>query len=163
MKRFLYCFSVQGIALDEITESPFVILHDVKHDITLPLQIGASEASSLILAMECREKQEEESGYDLAVELFRKHRFALRGLEVRRNKGGHHKGTLVYKKGIRTFRTEVNPSTGIVLCAKLGAPIFFDKEAADAADYDNRVLIELAGGSAELLYLDPTHHPMQIM
>lgn len=162
MKERQYRFAIQGIALDESTSSPFIILHDPGSGTTIPVLVGPSEASSLIVALEGI-VPEHRSSHDLLADLFRKHRFVLKRLEVYRFFDGVYHGRIVYRKGVTWYRQEVSACDGIILCIKFGAPIYFSREAVEAASPDDRILSAVNGGSGHLLYLEPSGRALQLM
>jgi bifunctional DNase/RNase len=162
MKETRYRFTIQGIALDETTASPFVILHDPENGITIPVQTGPSEASSIIVALEGI-LPEHRNSHDLLAAMFSMHNFVLQHLEVYRYFDGVYHGRIVYRKGVRRYRQEVSASDGIILCIKFGAPIYFTPQAVRDAAPHRRILDDVSSGAAQLLYLEPSHHSLQLM
>ncbi len=162
MKETRYRFTIQGIALDETTASPFVILNDPENGITIPIQTGPSEASSIIVALEGIQPEHRNS-HDLLSAMFVKHRFILQHLEVYRCFNEVYHGRIVYRKGVRRYRQEVSTSDGIILCIKFGAPIYFSPQAVREAAPNRRIIDDMTSGAAQLLYLEPSHHSLQLM
>jgi bifunctional DNase/RNase len=162
MKETAYQFNVLGIALDDTTGSPFVILYNKDTGISLPMQVGPSDASSLIVELEGIQPEFSNS-HDFLAELFRKHRFTLRHMEIYQYIGGMYRARIVYSKGLRNFSQEVNPSDGIVLCTKFHAPIYIRREIAESATPDITILDEVRRGNSEYLSFDHQSQSLHLM
>lgn len=118
---------VAGVALDDETDAPTVLLRSESGDSLLSVPVGAFEASAIIIEVEGL-KPPRPLTHDLFAQLFARHAFRLVCFELYDRGEDGYLGRLRYRKGFRTYSMEVRPSDGIALALRLGAPI----QAAEA-------------------------------
>jgi uncharacterized protein len=118
---------VAGVALDDETDAPTVLLRSEPGDSLLSVPVGAFEASAIIIEVEGL-KPPRPLTHDLFAQLFARHAFRLVCFELYGRGEDGYLGRLRYRKGFRSYSMEVRPSDGIALALRLGAPI----QAAEA-------------------------------
>lgn len=146
--------TVRGIAIEKKSRLPILFLGERESGRTLPIPIGPAEANSIILHMEGILPPRPLT-HDLLAELFERHGFHLRELELYGYCGDELLARLRYSHGIRAYTMEVRPSDGIALAVRLQAPILVTEEVAShpagarafpwADDYE----------TSDFLYLEP--------
>jgi uncharacterized protein len=113
---------VKGVALDEKTKSPIVILGNESGKVSFPVRVGPSEASAIIVEFE-NIKPALPLTYDIVSELFIRHRFRFELLELYDYRSDAFLARIRYRKGFRRFTMEVRPSDGIAIALRFGASI----------------------------------------
>lgn len=146
--------TVRGVALDEKTTAPFVILHNREAETIIPLQVGPSEAGAIILELE-QVRPELPGTWDFLEGMFRHHGFTVKQLEIYRKEGERYRSRIVYRKGIRTYRKEIQPADGIVLSIKFGSPIYMDPAIVLSGERETEFYAHGYGEQTEMLYLEP--------
>lgn len=128
---------IRGIAMDPVTETPLVILHNTDFGLVLPVRIGAFEASSILMELE-KVHPARPLTHDLIGRFFEAHGFKLIALELYGVLDDGYLARLRYKKGARWHEMEVRPSDGIALALRMGAPMLASEavfEAQAGSDY----------------------------
>jgi len=150
-------FEVKGIALEQKSRLPVVLLHNEEKNILLPIHVGPFEASAIIVEMEGVQPPRPLT-HDLLAELFLKHHLKLSAVEIYRCLEDTQLSRIRYHSRFTTYELEVRPSDGIALAIRLNAPIYVTDEVilklADTRDlyYDSDF------SRSEILYLE-THKP----
>ncbi len=121
--------TVRGIAIEKKSRLPILFLGERESGRTLTIPIGPAEANSIILHMEGILPPRPLT-HDLLAELFQRHGFRLRSLELYGYCGDEILARLRYSHGIRMHTMEVRPSDGIALAVRLLAPILVNEEVA---------------------------------
>jgi hypothetical protein len=155
-------FSVKGLALDERSQMPVVILHNVERNQVLPLFIGPFEASAIIIEVEGVSPPRPLT-HDLFAELFQRHRFQLVSVEIYGRLNDEYLARMRYRTRVSTHTMEVRPSDGIALALRLNAPILVDERILDHA-----LGAGFFGGTesddlADVLYLETRNPGIQMM
>lgn len=118
-------YHVKGIALDKKTKMPLLLLKNSLEESLIPLPVGPSEASAIIVELE-NVHPPRPLTHDLLVQFFIRHKFRLRKVEVYSRLDDKFLARLIYTKGLSRFSMEVRPSDGIALALRLDAGIFLD-------------------------------------
>ncbi len=145
--------AVKGIALEEETRMPILILKEKDSDRLLPLQIGPFEASAIIMQLEGIEPPRPLT-HDILAEFFKRHNFHMLCLEIYGIIDNKQTARMLYRKGRKTFSMEVRPSDGIALALKLAAQICCTSEVLSLHAEEQAILKNLETLSAEFLYLE---------
>ena len=162
MKEIMLQFTIKGIALDDESQMPIIILQSLETSRIIPLWIGPFEASAIIIEIE-EVKPPRPLTHDLLSEFFKKHHYKLKYIYIHDFINESHIAKIVYKKGFKTFSTEIRPSDGIALALRLKAPIFASEKVANTA-YSNPELIQSAGNyQSEMLYFNHENIDSHIM
>jgi bifunctional DNase/RNase len=126
---------VQGIALDERSQLPVILLNEPVRDRTLPVQIGPFEASAIIMELEGIHPPRPLT-HDLFAAFFSKHRFEMMNLTITGLLGDRAAAHVEYRKGIRRYSMDVRPSDGFALAIRLGAQIRCETTVLDEMSVD---------------------------
>ncbi len=152
MKEKLKEFKVKGIALDEDSQMPFIILQDVRRENVLPIDIGPFEASAIIVEMEGVHVPMPLT-HDLISQFFKRHKFHLKYVEIYGVANNSYLARLHYKRGINSYTMEVRPSDGIALAIRLGSPIYIQNWIIQKMLNEPYILERVDSKSHEILYL----------
>ena len=162
MKEKMLQFTIKGIALDEESKMPIIILQSPETSRVIPLWIGPFEASAIIIEIE-EVKPPRPLTHDLLSEFFIKHHYKLKYVYIYDFINDSHIAKIVYRKGFKSFSLEIRPSDGIALALRLKAPIYVSQKVADRA-YSNPKLIESAGDyQSEMLFFNHENIDAHIM
>ncbi|MDA3940904.1 MAG: bifunctional nuclease family protein [Spirochaetia bacterium] len=162
MKENMYQFIIKGIALDDESQMPIIILQSLKTSKIIPLWIGPFEASAIIIEIE-KVKPPRPLTHDLLSEFFLKHHYKLKYIYIYDFITDSHIAKIVYKKGFKTFSIEIRPSDGIALALRLKAPIYASEKVAAAAYTDPELLKSAGDYQSEILYFNHENIDSQIM
>jgi uncharacterized protein len=146
-------FEIKGIALEETSKLPVVILHNDKKNILLPIQIGPFEASAIIVEMEGVQPPRPLT-HDLIAELFQKHHFRLLSVEIYRCVEDKQLARIKYNSRFATHQMEVRPSDGIALAIRLNAPIYVTDEVIHTLANSTDPYYKSKLSKSEVLYLE---------
>jgi bifunctional DNase/RNase len=150
--------SVAGVALDDETDAPTVLLRSESGDSLLSVPVGAFEASAIIIEVEGL-KPPRPLTHDLFALLFARHAFRLICFELYARGEDGYLGRLRYRKGFRTYSMEVRPSDGIALALRLGAPIQAAEELVEVIS--SPTLDPGLSASESVLFLDSRSYSMR--
>lgn len=145
--------AVKGIALEEETQMPILILKEKDSARLLPIRVGPFEASVIIMQLEGIEPPRPLT-HDILAEFFKRHDFHMLCIEIYSVIGNKHTARMLYRKGRKTFSMEVRPSDGIALALKLDAPICCTNEVLSLHAEEQVILKNLETLSSEFLYLE---------
>lgn len=162
MKDNMLQFTIKGIALDEESKMPIVILQSSETSRIIPLWIGPFEASAIIIEIE-GVRPPRPLTHDLLSEFFSKHHYKLKYVYIYDYLSNNHIAKIVYKKGFRTFSLEIRPSDGIALALRLNAPIYASQKVAGAAYSDPKLLDKAGDYQSEMLYFNHENIEAHIM
>jgi bifunctional DNase/RNase len=162
MKGSLSECTIRGIALDEKTTSPFVLLYSKEGRTILPIQVGPSEAGAIILELE-QVKPELPGTWDFMEMLFKDHRLSVKQLEIYRREGDRYHSRIVYRKGLRTYKQEIKAADGIVMSIKFGAPILIHPSILEFGRREEELLSPEDSQGTEMLYLEPESTSISLM
>lgn len=122
MKQATTELRIEGMTFDEETRLPVVILKEKDGRRTLPVWIGPSEASSILLEIE-NIKTPRPMTHDLFFQFMRKHKFTIKKLVLSTDRDGKITARLFYGRGAFPYTLEVRPSDGIALSLRSKSPI----------------------------------------
>jgi bifunctional DNase/RNase len=145
--------SVAGVALDDETDAPTVLLRCETGTAVLSVPVGAFEASAIIIEVEGL-KPPRPLTHDLFAQLFARHAFRLLSFELYARGEDGYLGRLRYRKGFRTYFMEVRPSDGIALALRLGAPIEAAEDLVEIVSSPQMSLDPSALSTESVLLLD---------
>ncbi len=145
--------AVAGVALDDETDAPTVLLRSESGAAMLSVPVGAFEASAIIIEVEGL-KPPRPLTHDLFAALFSRHAFRLKCFELYARGEDGYLGRLRYQKGLRGYTMEVRPSDGIALALRLGAPIEAAEGLVEGASSHAETLETTSSSSASVLFLD---------
>jgi len=143
---------VKGIALDQKSGMPLILLSETEGQRLLPIWIGPFEASSIILQME-GVRPPRALTHDILALMFRRHGFRVRHLEIYGTTENSYLAKLIYRRRLRTYTIEVRPSDGIALALRTGGVIFAEESVLSNRPEDDLYLQNLDPASAEVLFL----------
>ncbi len=155
-------FLVKGIALDEETEMPIIILKDNAEKRILPIPIGPFEASAIIIEIEGVHPPRPLT-HDLLAGFIEKHRFKMLHLHIYKVIEKKHFARISYRKGLRKFVMDVRPSDGIALAIRLNAPIFTSMDVLKRSLNETAILRDMDSLSNEILYLENEKYGTSLM
>ncbi len=153
MKEIMIQFTIKGIALDEESQMPIVILQSSETSRIIPLWIGPFEASAIIIEIE-GVRPPRPLTHDLLSEFLSKHHYTLKYVYIYDFIDDSHIARIVYKKGLRTFSLEIRPSDGIALALRLNSPIYASQKVAGAAYSDKKILEKIDNYQSEMLFFN---------
>ncbi|MCF6334243.1 MAG: bifunctional nuclease family protein [Spirochaetales bacterium] len=153
MKENMIQFTIKGIALDEESQMPIVILQSSETSRIIPLWIGPFEASAIIIEIE-GVRPPRPLTHDLLSEFFSKHHYKLQYVYIYDFIDESHIAKIIYKKGLRRFSLEIRPSDGIALALRLDAPIYASQIVAGTAYTDQKFLENIDNYQSEMLYFN---------
>jgi bifunctional DNase/RNase len=145
--------SVAGVALDDETDAPSVLLRSESGSAVLSVPVGAFEASAIIIEVEGL-KPPRPLTHDLSAQLFARHSFRLVCFELYARSEEGYLGRILYRKGFRRYSMEVRPSDGIALALRLGAPIEVNEELLQLVSSPVSALDMGSSTSESVLFLD---------
>ncbi len=154
--------NVSGIALDEKSELPIVILKDESTSRVLPIPIGPFEASAIIIEIEGVHPPRPLT-HDLLAGFIEKHHFKMLDLYIYNVIDEKHFANIEYKKGFRKYSLNVRPSDGIALAIRLNAPIYSNLNVMQKAFSKSAILTDINSYSNEILYLDNEEYGSSLM
>ena len=99
-------FTIKGIALDEESQMPIIILQSEETSKIIPLWIGPFEASAIIIEIE-EVKPPRPLTHDLLSEFLLKHHFKLKYVYIYDYIDDSHIAKIVYKKGTMNFQVHL--------------------------------------------------------
>ncbi len=162
MKEDMIRFTIKGIALDEESQMPIIILQSLETSRIIPLWIGPFEASAIIIEIE-EVKPPRPLTHDLLSEFFLKHHYKLKYIYIYDFINDSHIAKIVYKKGFKTFTLEIRPSDGIALALRLKAPIYASQKVAGAAYSDKKLLDSTGNYQSDMLFFNHENIDAHIM
>ena len=148
-------FVVRGIAIEKESQMPMALLQEKGGERVLPLWVGPSEASSIIVEMEGVQPPRLLT-HDLMAFLFQRHNFKMKCLEIYGMVDDKYLARLRYTKGFRRYDVDVRPSDGIAMALRLGAPILGDPDLIKVSD-EKTIREESDLDSSEFLFLQPEY------
>lgn len=143
---------VKGIALDQNSGMPIILLTEQRGPRLLPIWIGPFEASSIILQME-GVRPPRALTHDILALMFHRHGLKFQHLEIYGATENSYLSRVLYRRRFRSFSMEVRPSDGIALALRTGGAIFAEDDILSAAPEDDLYLKNLDPSSAEVLFL----------
>lgn len=117
MKQATEEVRIEGITFDEESQLPVIILKEKEGRRTLPVWIGPSEASSILLEIE-NIKTPRPMTHDLFIQFMRKHKFTIKKLVLSAGRDGKITARLFYGRRGFPYTMDVRPSDGIALALR---------------------------------------------
>lgn len=113
---------VFGLALDEDSQMPILILKDKTEDVIFPIWIGALEAMSISMTLN-KVAVPRPMAHDLMLNVLEKLSAQLKAVEIVSIHEGTYYAELVLGVGDEERRVDCRPSDSIALALRAGAPI----------------------------------------
>ena len=124
---------IKGFFLDH-DRMPVAVLSDSTGKRILPVWIGPSEASSIIVELE-EIKSPRPLAHDILASYFQRHGFIMDSLEIYGHLGeSGYSARIMYHHRRRHYDMEVRPSDGLALAVRLKAPLLAEEHLLSAAD-----------------------------
>jgi bifunctional DNase/RNase len=147
----MVALKIRGFLLDR-DNMPVVMLAEEAGQRLLPVWIGPSEASAIIVELE-KIRPPEPLAHDLLAVLFQRHGLHMERLELYpRPEDCSYGARIVYRQGLRRCSLETRPSDGLALAVRLGAPILGAEELLSTSQIP-ALLHGLAGSPRGVLFL----------
>ncbi|MBN2050153.1 MAG: bifunctional nuclease family protein [Spirochaetales bacterium] len=144
--------TVKGIALDQKSGMPIILLTEKNGGRLLPIWIGPFEASSIILQMEGVHPPRALT-HDILAFLFKRHGLKVKQMEIYGALDDSFLSKIIYRSRFRTYSIEVRPSDGIALALRTGGTILAEESILASEAEDNLYLQNLDPASSEVLFL----------
>ena len=128
---------VFGLALDEDSQVPVLILKDAEEKRVLPIWIGAMEAMAISLALNEVELPRPMT-HDLLLAMITNMEGKLTSVDVVSIREGTYYAELEVEQNGKRKRIDCRPSDGIALALRAGATISVSQEVLDQADTDKK-------------------------
>ncbi|UCF99844.1 MAG: bifunctional nuclease family protein [Spirochaetaceae bacterium] len=124
---------IKGFFLDH-DRMPVAVLSDAMGQRVLPVWIGPSEASSIIVELE-EIKSPRPLAHDILAKYFHRHGFTMDALEIYGQSGEFgYNARIKYHRRLRHFDMEVRPSDGLALAVRLKAPLLAEEHLLSSAE-----------------------------
>ena len=149
----MHTFKVKGIALEQRSRLPLVLLHNAEKNILLPINVGPFEASAIIVEMEGVQPPRPLT-HDLLAKMFQKHHFRLTAVEIYACVEEKQLSRIRYRSRFASYEMEVRPSDGIALAIRLDAPILITDEVICALSDTRELFYDEKFSRSEILYLE---------
>jgi bifunctional DNase/RNase len=147
----MVALKIRGFLLDR-DNMPIVMLGEEAGQRLLPVWIGPSEASAIIVELE-KIRPPQPLAHDLLAVLFQRHGLHMERLEIYpRPEDCAYGARIVYRQGLRRCCLETRPSDGLALAVRLGAPILGAEELLSPSQV-SALLHGLAGSPRGVLFL----------
>ncbi len=143
---------IHGIAIDQESQLPIVLLETAHPKGILPVPVGPSEASAIIVEIEGVHPPRPLT-HDLISELFHRHQLVLIRCEICQKVDELYTARIYYRRGLRRYSMEVRPSDAIALCLRMSAPIMVNPELLTRGDTSLELFRYLHGD--DILLLEP--------
>ncbi|MDD2219392.1 MAG: bifunctional nuclease family protein [Desulfoplanes sp.] len=118
--------TVFGLALDEESQMPILILKDKNDAYVLPIWIGAMEAMAISMGIN-NVKVPRPMTHDLILDVIRQMGGELLRIEILSIDKGTYYASLVVKMADKTIHIDSRPSDSIALALRCGVPILADE------------------------------------
>lgn len=125
--------NVSGIAVDQATQMPFVVLHDLEKKVMLPIWIGVFEASAIATHLEGI-KLTRPMTHDLLKSVLDSLDGTLVRVEIVDLKESTFFAVLLVKRNVGDdVRIDARPSDAIALAIRTGKPVFVEEAVIEKA------------------------------
>ena len=155
-------FTVKGIALEEKSRLPLVLLYNEQDNILLPLSIGPFEASAIIVEMEGVQPPRPLT-HDLLAQIFAKHHLRPLTIEIYACIDDKQLARIKYRSRFKTHTMEVRPSDGIALAIRLDTPILVSDDVVYALSNGHEFFYDHDFTRSEILYLESQKSHVTLM
>lgn len=131
---------ILGMAMEPLEDLPILILKSGSEQF-LPLPMGPSEASAVLLKLEGIIPPRPHT-HDLLTSIFTTHGFILDRLEIYDEFEGKYLARLNYHKGDEQFQQEIRPSDGMALSVRMECPIWVNSDLVMTEQSEDFILHE---------------------
>ncbi len=121
---------VAGVMVDPVNLTPIVALKDSDNKYTLPIWVGVSEASAIMMEMEGI-KPPRPYTHDLLRNVFNTLGVIVTKVEITELKDNTYYAIIFLKAGDLSVSIDSRPSDAIALALRMAAPIFVEKSVID--------------------------------
>ncbi len=121
---------VATVVVDNITQTPAVILKEENGDRFLPIWIGINEANAIMMELESI-KFERPLTHDLIKNIFNTLGIKLKKIEVSDLKNSTYYATLYVEHQGKEYQIDSRPSDAIAIALRLGSEIYVDELVFD--------------------------------
>lgn len=122
---------VFGLALDDDTQAPVLILRDLEENTTLPIWIGAMEAMAISLTLN-GVKLPRPMTHDLLLSVIETMGGQVRAVSVTGLVDGTFFAVISVQQGENTLEIDARPSDAVALALRSGASILVDPKVIEA-------------------------------
>jgi len=122
---------VFGLALDEDTQAPVLILKDPTDTMTVPIWIGAMEAMAISLTLN-DVKLPRPMTHDLLLASIQLMGGNVRTIAVTELRDGTFFAVITVDQGDKTLEIDARPSDAVALALRAGCPILVDPKVVEA-------------------------------
>lgn len=150
--QFIECV-LKGIALEQETKMPIVLLENRENDRVLPILIGPFEASAIIIEAE-GVLPPRPLTHDLMVKFLRKHHFRLNRIEIYKGYEDKHLARIIYRSAFKVYAMDLRPSDGIALALRFHAPILVQRDIFQGCTFKNEDTVPFQPWNDDILYLE---------
>jgi hypothetical protein len=126
---------VFGLALDEDSQVPVLVLKDMGEQKVLPIWIGAMEAMAISLALNKVELPRPMT-HDLLLNILNTMGASLKSVDVLALKDGTYYAEIEAQQGESTYRIDSRPSDAVALALRADVPILVHEDVIDQAALD---------------------------
>ncbi len=144
--------TIKGVALDQKSRLPILMLQSKENGTVLPIWIGPFEASAIITELEGIHPPRPLT-HDLFSLFIQKHHFKIDRVEIYSKIEDRYFCRLHYKRGFTRYQIDVRPSDGIALALRSDASIYCKKELILNDSADKFLLNNVDDLSSEVLFL----------
>ena len=134
---------VFGLALDEDSQVPVLVLKDLEEKRVLPIWIGAMEAMAISLALNGVELPRPMT-HDLLLKVFHSLDAKVLAVDVVNLSEGTYYAEIEVEQGGKKKRIDCRPSDGIALALRAEVPISVSEDVLSQAATDNPAMGEAA-------------------
>ncbi|MCL4478441.1 MAG: bifunctional nuclease family protein [Deltaproteobacteria bacterium] len=121
---------VAGVMVDPVNLTPIVALKDSENKYTLPIWVGVSEASAIMMEMEGI-KPPRPYTHDLLRNVFNTLGVIVTKVEITELKDNTYYAIIFLRAGDLNISIDSRPSDAIALALRMAAPIFVEKSVID--------------------------------
>lgn len=123
---------VGGLVMDPTTQAPIVVLKDESGEVTLPIWIGVTEATSIASAIK-QIAMARPLTHDLFYDLLLQLGITVQRIVITELKESTYFAELVLGQGDRVFILDARPSDAIAMALRATAPIYVVQQVLDQA------------------------------
>ena len=123
---------IRGLLMDPTTNSPIVLLKDVKSDVMLPIWVGSYEANSIASEIE-KVAPQRPMTHDLLRNVINQFGGVIRRVVVTELRENTFYAVIEIGVGERTMLVDSRPSDAIALALRADCPIFVREEVVESS------------------------------
>lgn len=160
MKSVIVKMGVQGVAMDANDSTPVIILREIGGQRSLPVLVGPSEASAIIMELDGL-RPARPMTHDLIINLLRAHGFRIAEARIFGASGESYLARIDYRRGLKRYSLDLRPSDCIALAVRSGVPVRVDDFLIRSAPAINYLGLKEAETKREIYYVQPDWRPRQ--